>query len=41
MIKVLRMSWMLNDYNYELKAYDYMGEIYFYQGDHNLAQYYH
>ncbi|KAL4442357.1 hypothetical protein ABPG74_005698 [Tetrahymena malaccensis] len=40
-IKVLRLSWLLQNENHELKAYDQLGKCYYYLGDLEKAYYYH
>lgn len=38
---MLRFSWLLKNANKELKAYDYIGISYYYQGDMDKACYFH
>lgn len=35
------MSWLLNNVNKELKAYDQLGKCYYYLGDLDKACYFH
>lgn len=37
----MRYSWLLNNTNDEIKAYDYIGVCYYYQGKIDYANHYH
>ncbi|KAL4507017.1 hypothetical protein ABPG72_001810 [Tetrahymena utriculariae] len=39
--KMLRLSWIINNVDYEIISYDKLGMIKYYQGDLSLADYFH
>lgn len=39
--KMLRLSWIQNDVDYEITAYDKIGMIKYYQGEIKLADFFH